>query len=78
MRRVHDQLSSATWENRGSDDGQQGLVPNSPAWINYWWAAFDRILSGGDPAPTERISMAFVDLILEEAQPDELLGILSS
>jgi len=50
------------------------LVPNSPAWVNYWRDAFDRILSGGAFVPTERIPMAFVDLILEEAQ-DALAGI---
>ena len=48
---------------------QHGLVQNTPAWIEYWTAATDRILSGEDAAPTERIPLAFVDSILEEAGP---------
>jgi hypothetical protein len=47
---------------------KKGLVPNSHAWIDYWRDALDRILGGEEVAPTERIPMAFVDLILEEAR----------
>jgi hypothetical protein len=49
---------------------KKGLVPNSPAWIDYWRNATDRILSGEDLAPAERIPMAFVDLILDEARQE--------
>jgi hypothetical protein len=46
---------------------QYGHVPNTPAWIEYWTEAADRILSGVDAAPTKRIPLAFVDYILAEA-----------
>jgi hypothetical protein len=62
-------------ETRMTD--KKGLVPSSPAWIAYWRDATNRILSGEDLASAERIPMAFVDLILEEARHEELLGILS-
>jgi hypothetical protein len=46
---------------------QRGLVPLSPAWLDYWHTTTDRMLSGEDREPTERIPMAYVDLILAEA-----------
>jgi hypothetical protein len=56
---------------------RRGLVPKSPVWTSYWRNAFDQILGGEDPASAERTPMGFVDLILEEAQHEELMGILS-
>jgi hypothetical protein len=51
----------------------RGLVPRSPAWIEYWRGTTDRILSGEDAETTERIPMEFVDLILAEADQEAVL-----
>ena len=41
-----------------------GLVPNSPAWLEYWLPKVDRIVSGEDRGTSERIPIAVVDAII--------------
>jgi hypothetical protein len=50
-----------------------GLVPYSTAWIEYWRLATDRILSGEDNHPAERIPIEFVDIVLAEAYQEDLV-----
>ena len=41
-----------------------GLVPHSQAWLDYWTAKVDRILSGAD---SDRIPLEVVDAIINVA-----------
>ena len=52
---------------------RRGFVPHSPPWIAYWRGVIDRILSGNETIPVERIPIEFVDLVLAEVAEEVAL-----